>query len=116
MLAIHGEFETSSVEKMNEILKNELIRQADPFLALQRFIYLDLRMFENRKTLCQKAKGEFVPRIKEKLNKQSLITQDWQISFLNASLSKALVVPPACNKDRPTPSFFTVIKTNTASN
>ena len=61
---------------MNDILKKELIREADPFLSLQRFIFLDMRMFENRKSMCMKATGIFVPRIKEELNKQSLVTQD----------------------------------------
>ena len=73
---LRGEYETSSVEKMNDILKKEFIRRSDPFLALQRLVIVDMRMYERRLSLCRNAKGSLVPRIKDELNKQAVITQD----------------------------------------
>ena len=73
---MHGEYETSSVEKINDILKKELIRNSDPYLALLRIVLLNMKMFENRFTKCQNATGEFVPRIKKELNKQSIVTEE----------------------------------------
>ena len=74
--SLRGEYETSSVEKFNDILKKGLIRRADPFLALQRLVLVDMRMYEKRLSLCRNATGVLLPRIKEELNKKSLITQD----------------------------------------
>ena len=43
---VHGQYETSSVEKVNDLLKRfKEIRQADTFLALLLFLDLDMEMF-----------------------------------------------------------------------
>ena len=44
IVALHGEYETSSVEKMNDILKKELVRRSDPLLALLRVVLLLMKM------------------------------------------------------------------------
>ena len=74
MFSIHGEYETSSVEKYNDILKGHLVRRSDPMLAIHRIIALDMRMFEKRLAMCENADGTFVPRFQTELNKQVMIT------------------------------------------
>ena len=44
VVALHGEYEASSVEKMNDILKKELVRRSDPLLALLRVVLLLMKM------------------------------------------------------------------------
>ena len=45
MFKIRGEYETSSVEKVNDLMKHfKKIRDADPIVALQRFLELDIGM------------------------------------------------------------------------
>ena len=72
--SIHGEFETSSVEKFTDILKRHLVRRSEPFLAIQRVISLDMRMYEKRLAMCENAVGLFVPRFQTELNNQAIIT------------------------------------------
>ena len=76
LFRLRGEYETSSVEKMNDILKKELVRKADPLVALERFVLVDMKMYENRLRDCRTASGALVPRIKDELNRKSIITED----------------------------------------
>ena len=75
LVAFHCKYETSSVEKTNDILKKELIRNYDPYVALLRVVLLNTKMNENKLSKCESASVEYVPRIKTKLNKQSIVNE-----------------------------------------
>ena len=111
MFKIRGKYETSSVEKVNDLMKHfKKIRDADPIVALQRFLELDIGMCEKNHRLCLSAVGNFVPKFREALNNQEIITSNHQIKFLTRDKSKACItVPRVSPTNQVCPKFYTKI-------
>ena len=89
---VHGQYETSCVEGMNNHIKNRIeIRGADPITALRRWIEWESSYYEERKALAAQAKGPVTPRMSVLLRKQRLATTAYQVSSLSSDKRRACV-------------------------
>ena len=81
---VHGQYETTCVEGMNNLMKNWVdIRAADPVTALRRWINWEANYFEKRKNLATKAVGIVTPRLQKIIQDFRLTRSSYQITELS---------------------------------
>ena len=89
---VHGQYETSCVEGMNNLMKSYVdIRGADPITALRRWIDWDSQYYQQRLDLVLNATGKVTPHMEKKLAGQRLALSKYSVTKISNNKRKACV-------------------------
>ena len=90
---VHGQFETSCVEGMNNLMKSFVdVRGADPITALRRWIDWDFQYYRRRLDLVLNATGKVTPHMEKILAGQRLALSKYSVTKISNNKRKACVI------------------------